>query len=393
MASATDASWASIAAIGVGAFALVSAEFLPVGLLPQIASGLGISKGEAGLMITVPGAAAACSALLAISVGQSIDRRYVLWSCLGLMVLSNALVACAPGLNMLLVGRLLLGVAVGGFWTIAVSLGARLRPREAGKATSMIFLGVTLGTVAGVPAGTLLGGLFGWRMAFGLSAALAMFVVLSLIRLLPVIAPEAAAGIRHAPSVLKVRKVRVGLVAVVLIFIGHFAAYTYISPFLAQSHDAGSIEISSALLSYGGAGVFGNLFCGWLVDRDIRRAVLGTALLLGASMLFLIVSRLHPMATSLAVVAWGFAFGMLPIAIQSWIFRAAPERMETVTALFVAITQIAMGAGALLGGILVEQFGAVGAIWLGATASLAAAVWIYLSFPGEERIASIRSGR
>jgi predicted MFS family arabinose efflux permease len=193
--------------------------------------------------------------------------------------------------------------------------------------------------------------------------------------------------------VLKVRKVRVGLVAVVLIFIGHFAAYTYISPFLAQSHDAGSIEISSALLSYGVAGVFGNLFCGWLVDRDIRRAVLGTALLLGASMLFLIVSRLHPMATSLAVVAWGFAFGMLPIAIQSWIFRAAPERMETVTALFVAITQIAMGAGALLGGILVEQFGAVGAIWLGATASLAAAVWIYLSFPGEEPIASIRSGR
>lgn len=375
------ASWAAIGTLGAGAFALITAEFLPVGLLPQIASELAVSKGQAGLMITIPGAAAACSALLTISVGQSIDRRYALWSFLGLMVLSNALVACATGLIMLLIARLLLGVAVGGFWSIGVSVGARLRPREAGKATALIFLGVTLGTVAGVPLGTLLGSLCGWRVAFGVSAAFALMLVILLTRVLPVIHPVPGDGMAQVPAVLRVHKVQVGLIAVALVFMGQFAAYTYISPFLAQSGGIGPTLLSAVLLSYGVAGIFGNLFCGWLVERDVRRAVLGTALLLGGSMLLLMLSGENTIATFAAVATWGFAFGMLPISVQSWIFRAAPERMETVAALFVGITQLAMGAGALSGGVVVDHFGPAGAMWIGACASLASAAWIYSNFP------------
>jgi predicted MFS family arabinose efflux permease len=377
----TPAPWSAVATIGVGAFALVTAEFLPVGLLPQIASDLAISEGQAGLMITIPGIVAACSALLTVSLAKTFDRRHVLWILLSLLVVSNALMACSNGLFVLLSGRVLLGIAVGGFWTIGVSLGPRLRPDSVGRATSIIFSGVTLGTVAGVPAGTLLGGLFGWRIAFVAFAALASLVVVALVLLLPSIRPEKTSGFTQLPAVLRLPKVQVGLVAVMLIFIGQFSAYTYITPYLNQISGIESSRLSFLLLGYGVAGIFGNLLCGWFVDRDVRLAVLGTSLLLGCSMLLLVSMGDNPLSAIAAVIAWGFGFGMLPIAIQSWIFSAAPDRLESVAALFVSIAQLAMGGGALLGGVTVDHYGIASAVWVGAVGALCGAIWIFARFP------------
>lgn len=376
----SPAPWSAVAAIGVGAFALVTAEFLPVGLLPQIAKDLAISEGRAGLVITIPGIVAACSAFLTISLARTFDRRYVLWALLSFLVISNVLVATATELYVLLLGRVLLGIAVGGFWTIGVALGPRLRPDSVGRATSIVFSGVTLGTVLGVPAGTLLGGAFGWRAAFAVSAVFGCLVVMALMLLLPRIRPEQLSGASQLPAVLRIPKVQVGLVAVVLIFTGQFAAYTYITPYLNQISGIESAQLSLFLLGYGVAGVFGNVLCGWCVERDVRLAVLSTALLLGCSMLLLVCSN-HPLVAITAVVAWGLGFGMLPIAIQNWIFSAAPERLETAAALFVSIGQLAMGAGALLGGIAIDQYGVASALWLGAAGVLVGAAWIWMRFP------------
>jgi predicted MFS family arabinose efflux permease len=376
------APWSAVAAIGVGAFALVTAEFLPVGLLPQIAADLGISQGQAGLVITIPGIVAACSAFLTISLVRNFDRRHVLWLLLSLLVVSNVLVACADGLFVLLFGRVLLGIAVGGFWTIGVSLGARLRPDAVGRATSIVFSGVTLGTVLGVPAGTLLGGEFGWRLAFLASTALGAMVLIALVLLLPSIRPERYSGISQLPTVLRLPKVQVGLVAVIFIFIGHFAAYTYVTPFLNQISAVDAGQLSLALLGYGVAGIFGNLLCGWCVERDVRRAVLGTSLLLGCSILLLVCVGQHPFAAAAAVTMWGVGFGMLPIAIQSWIFSSAPDRLETAAALFVALGQMTMGAGALIGGLAIDHYGVMSPLVFGAASTLCGAFWIWARFPG-----------
>lgn len=195
-----------------------------MGLLPQIASDLAISEGRTGLVITIPGIVAACSAFLTISLARTFDQRHVLWVLLSLLVVSNVLVATASDLSLLLLGRVLLGIAVGGFWTIGVALGPRLRPDAVGRATSIVFSGVTLSTVLGVPAGTLLGGAVGWRAAFAVSAALGLLVVIALMWLLPKIPPERYSGVSHVPMVLRIPKVQVGLVAVVFIFTGQFAA-------------------------------------------------------------------------------------------------------------------------------------------------------------------------
>ncbi|PTQ13381.1 MFS transporter [Sphingomonas oleivorans] len=368
------ASWAAVASVGVGAFALVTTEFLPVGLLPQIARDVGISEGQAGLMVTVPGMLAAIAAPLTIAFAGRFDRRHVLWFLLGLLVLSNILVATATSFAALLLGRVLLGIGVGGFWTIGGSLGPRLRPGPQGaRATSLIYSGVSLGTVAGVPAGALVGNLLGWRLAFAGSAAMALLVVVALMLLLPVIRPERSSGLAQVPAVLRLGKVRIGLIGTVLIFIGQFAAYTYITPFLNQVTHIEAAGLSAVLLGYGLAGFLGNLFGGWAVSRDVRLTLVGTAILLGGSVLLLALAGTIPVTAILAVLAWGFGFGMLPIAMQSWMFSAAPDRLESVAALFVSIAQAAIGSGALVGGLAVDRLGVESAFWLGGLAALATA--------------------
>lgn len=383
-ANAVSASWAAVAAVGVGAFALVTAEFLPVGLLPQIARDLSISDGQAGFTVMIPGLVAAFAAPMTIAFAGKLDRRYVLWVFLALLVLSNAVVALASNYPVLLLGRVLLGIAVGGFWTIGGALGPRLKPgKEAGKATALILSGISLGTVAGVPAGALLGNEFGWRVAFGASSVIALAVVVGLVVLLPSIRPEHSAGLSQVPAVLRIRKVRIGLVAVALMFFGQFASYTYIAPFLNQVTGIQPAALSAILLGYGVMGFLGNLSGGWAVGRDVRLALLSTALMLGCAVVGLLITGATAGLAITAVMIWGFAFGMMPISIQSWMFSAAPDRLESVAAVFVSLAQAAIGAGALMGGLAVDHIGVQGALSIGAIAALSTAALI--GFRSSER--------
>ncbi len=374
------ASWAAVASVGVGAFALVTTEFLPVGLLPQIAADIGVSEGQAGLMVTTPGILAAIAAPITIGLAGRFDRKHVLVFLLGLLVLSNAIVAAATSFQALMLGRVLLGIGVGGFWTIGGSLGPRLRPgAEGGRATSLIYSGVSLGTVAGVPAGALVGNLLGWRLSFGLASGVAIIVVAALLLLLPSIKPQQSSGLAQVPAVLRNRKTQVGLLAAVLIFIGQFAAYTYITPFLNQVSHIDAAALSALLLGYGIAGFIGNLFGGWTVGKHLNLALAGTAALISASAFGLVATGDSAMAATIWTLAWGFGFGMLPIAMQTYMFSSAPDQLESVAALFVSTAQLAIGAGALVGGLAVDHFGVASALVIGGVAALLTALLVSAS--------------
>jgi predicted MFS family arabinose efflux permease len=373
------ASWTAVASIGIGAFALVTSEFLPVGLLPQIARELAISPGQAGMMVTVPGVLAAFTAPLTLALAGRLDRRHVMLALLALLALSNLTVALAGSFAAVIAGRVMLGVAIGGFWTVGGSLGPRLRPgAAAATATAIIFSGVSVGTVAGVPIATLVGNMAGWRLAFGGATAVALVVLALLALVLPRIRPEpsAAGGVA---GVLGLGKVQIGLAAIVLLFVGQFGSYTYITPYLLERAGMSSAAISPILFGYGVAGFAGNLLAGWSARRSVAGTLAGVAAVLGLSILsMLLAGTSAPLAVGMVLV-WGVAFGMLPIAVQGWLFSAAPDRLESVSAVFVSSAQASIGAGALLGGLIVDHVGLGGAMGLGVAGGLATACLIAAS--------------
>lgn len=178
--------WLSVFSVALGAFAFVTTEYLPVGILPQIARDMGITDGHAGLMVTIPGIIAAISAPTMMIGAGKVNRRLLLILLATLLVASNLISALAPDLNTMLIGRGLLGVALGGFWAIAIAAAGRLVSADnAAKATAIIFAGITFATVLGVPFGTFISTLFSWRASFIATAVLALVALIAQMMTLP----------------------------------------------------------------------------------------------------------------------------------------------------------------------------------------------------------------
>jgi len=370
-------SWLAIASLTVGAFALVTTELMPIGLLPEISHGTHVTDGQAGMMVTMTGLIAAGAAPLSVVLAGRVDRRKLLLALLALLVASNLVVATATGLSQLLLGRILLGATVGGFWTIAGSLGPRLRPGPEGiRASALILAGVSIGTVAGVPAGSLIGHLLGWRTAFATGAAIGGLAIVTLLTLLPSIPPERGINLREIPSLLDNSRARTALIAATLVFIGQFTAYTYIAPFVDMRAGIHGQALSGLLLISGGAGFFGNIAGGWLSSRNATTSAATMAFVLSISMLALEIFGSSAIAAWTLATVWGLAFGMLPIAMQTWLQEFAAGHVEVMQALFVSMAQVAIGGGALVGGLIVDHSNMNAAFLSGGGAALVTAVMI-----------------
>ena len=159
--------WRAVWSLGLGVFGLIIAEFLPASLLTPMAASLGVSEGVAGQSVTATALVALVTGLLITSATKSIDRRWVLMFFSVLQIISSLMVAFAPSLHVLLMGRLLLGVAIGGFWAMSTATAMRLVPAsDVPKALAIIFSGVSIATVVAAPLGSYLGSLIGWRNVF-----------------------------------------------------------------------------------------------------------------------------------------------------------------------------------------------------------------------------------
>lgn len=373
-------SWFALLSVAIGAFALVTSEFLPVGLLSDIAVDLKISVGTAGLMVTAPGVVAAFAAPL-ITVGSGkIDRRYLLWALTLLMIISNLISTFSSNFTVLLMGRLLLGIGIGGFWAIAVALSGRLAPPgvEMGRASSIIFTGVTLATILGVPLGAWIGSEFGWRASFAITAALGGLVLLGQLLMLPSLPPTSAVKMRDLPVLFQHKYARVGLLGIVLLVLAHFSTYTYVTPFL--KHDAGfdGNLVSTLLLVYGVAGVVGNVIAGWATSRNVRWSFMVVVTLIGASMILFPIFAGHLTGAVLTIALWGLAFGAMPTCANMWMFAAVPEAMEGGAAMIVSTFQVGIAAGSLLGGGIVDHFNIPSVMWIGGTLAVMSLSILYI---------------
>jgi predicted MFS family arabinose efflux permease len=367
--------WIAVAAVAVGTFLLVTAEQLPVGLLTPVGADLRVSDGVAGLMVTIPGIVAAVAApVVPVLVGR-LDRRVLLGALMALMTVANGLSALAPTYPVLLGSRVLVGVAIGGFWAVAGGIATRLVPEAAvPRATALIFGGVAAANVLGVPIGTLLGGFAGWRVAFGALGALAAVVLVALLALLPPLVADRPLRPRVLLAQLRNRAVATGILVTLLVVTGHFAAYTFVSPVLQERAGIPAALVGPLLLGFGAAGIVGNFVAGVAVARRLHRTVLG---IVGALALVLALHALLGTGAgsgSALLLLWGLAYGGVSVSLQSWMIAAAPRAVEAATALWVSVFNLAIGLGALVGGLVVDGTALVGVLWLAAALFVVAAI-------------------
>ncbi|QCX76638.1 Purine ribonucleoside efflux pump NepI [Streptomyces sp. YIM 121038] len=356
----------SVVAVAAATFSVVTTEMLPVGLLTSLSSGLGVSDGTAGLTVTLPGVVAALAALLLPVAVRGADRRAVLCGLMLLLGAANLLSALAPSFEVLLVARIVVGLCIGGVWAVAASLAVRLvRAESVGRATAVIFSGIAVASVLGVPAGTFLGELASWRWAFGAMAVLGLGVAALLAVVLPALPPSEPVRLGVFPGLLRLPRLRVGLIAVAFLVVGHFTAYTYVRPVLERVPDVGAGLISGLLLCYGVAGVAGNFLGGTFAARDPRRTLLLISAALAGVVLLLVPAGSSLPASVALLVAWGLAYGGVSVSSQNWVMAAAPQAREAASALFAGIFNTAIALGALLGGRVADGLGATDVLWLG----------------------------
>ena len=355
--------WWAVVAVMIGIFLLVTAEQLPIGLLSQVASSMGVTPGMAGLMVTVPGVVAAFSApLLPVAVGR-LDRRIMLTVLMAVMVAGSVLSALAGSFILLLAARVLVGLSIGGFWAVAGSIAPRLGPEaQVPKAMTMIFGGVAAASVLGVPLGTLLGDLSNWRVAFGALGGLSLLTAVALWCWLPPLPPREPVRLRVLAQQFSNRGVRVAVLTTAFVVVGHFAAYTFISPILQEISGISQRHVSSLLLLYGAAGIMGNIAAGMFAGRHPYRAVLAIPSLLLIVVAVFPLLGVQPSSGVMLLMMWGAVFGSVSVSIQTWIIRTAPNT-EAATALMAFTFNMSIGLGAMLGGRIVDGTSLPIAMW------------------------------
>ncbi|WP_231873238.1 MULTISPECIES: MFS transporter [Kitasatospora] len=356
--------WPAVAAVALGSFALVLSELFPVGALDRIAAGTGVSTGTGGLLMTAPGLAAAVTAPLLTLAARRTDRRLVLWTLSALTVGANLLCATAESLLPMLLGRLLLGFALGGFWAVGIGAVPRLVPPAAvHRASALVTAGISVGTVVSPPLASLTGQAAGdgWRTGFWITGALSLAALAAQLLLLPALPAGEGAGRRELLGAVRDRAVRAGLLATTLVFLGHFAAYTYITPYLERHARLGTGWVTGLLLGYGLAAIAGNFLAGLTLARSVRGTAGCAAAAVAVATGLLPLCDGSPALVAVLVVLWGVAFGAVPLSLQSWLAGAAPGPPEGRLAAYVTVVQLSLAGGALLGGLIVNGRGPVAA--------------------------------
>lgn len=351
--------WLAMLAMLATSFSLVSAEFLPAGLLTPMARDLGISEGMAGQVVTATALVGAVAALLSNVLIGRLDRKIVLLVLSALAIASNLVATFATDFWLLLVARAGLGIALSAFWALSVAVVARLVGTSAiGRGMAMVSLGVSLATIAAPSMGAVVGDWLGWRSAMGITAALSGLALLLQAVTLPNMPAQSGNSVGDIFGLLGRRGVQLGMLAILLLMSGHMAGSVYVRPFLEEIAGLSTAMIALALAGFGIAAVAGTVAGGKLADMNTRNALATTAGIMAIAALALVLWGSTVWAAFAFVGLWGLAFGMAPVTLQANLSRSAADALETSGSLMVVSFQVAIMIGASVGGYIVDTFSA-----------------------------------
>ena len=361
-------------------FLLVTAEFLPNGMLTEMADGLGVTPGQAGQTVTVT---ALVGLIVAPTVGiifPRVDRRSLLvWMALAAAV-SNLIVAISPNLIIILLARFLLGAALSTFWSMSITVAVRIAgPERLGRAVMFTSAGASLATVAGVPVGVLLSELMDWRAVFALAGIVTGLLAVALRTMLPPVPAAQVSSFGLLIDTIRRPGVGLGLIGHVLVVLGHFLAYTYIRVALERMPEIDAGTIVMLLAVFGVGGLIGNLSIGLIIDRSFRLLAVLAPAVIAVMVAATIVLSGTVLGVGIAVFVWGFFFASWLLVVNTWVGHRMPDRLEAGGSLVVVGFQGAIMLAAGLGGILVDSVGVEPAYGLGAGALVVGAVLFGLS--------------
>jgi len=350
----------AVAALSLGTFAFVSTELMPIGILPQMADGVGVSLGQAGFLVTGFALLVAVAATPLTAATRRWNRKGLMLGLLLACTLGNVLTYFAQGYPMLLASRLIVAAAIGIFWSTAASMAVRIVPEEhAIRATSAVYGGLALASVLGIPAGTFLCNYAGWRIVFVALAILSFAVFIKMWLTLPNLAASQDGKPSTVAEAWRERPLRAAVYVTALIMMANFLAFTYIAPFLEDVTGFETSWIGGLLLAYGAAGLVGNFGIAPVMARGYRPALFATMIVLLASLAALsLAGTNHGLVIALLLI-WGAAYTALPVLMQTWVFKSAAHLNgpEAPSSLYVSAYNGAIAAGALVGGLIVDHTG------------------------------------
>ncbi|GAB3396231.1 MFS transporter [Azotobacter armeniacus] len=358
-AKTQPAYWSGVFAMSLCVFALIASEFMPVSLLTPMAADLHVTEGMAGQGIAISGAFAVLASLSISALAGSMNRKTLLLALTALMAVSGAVVSLASNYLIYMIGRALIGVVIGGFWSMSAATAMRLVPaHQVPRALAIFNGGNALATVIAAPLGSYLGSVMGWRGAFLCLVPVAAIALAWQWVSLPSMQPGSRpVGSGNVFKLFKSRPVALGMAACGAFFMGQFALFTYVRPFLETVTHVEVSTLSLILLVIGVAGFIGTALIGSVLKRGLYGTLIAIPILMAVIALTLIPFGAWVAAVVALLGLWGLMATSAPVGWWSWIAEAMPHNAEAGGGLMVAVIQLAIALGSTVGGLLFDSAG------------------------------------
>lgn len=375
------AHWSGVFAMTLCVFALIASEFMPVSLLTPMAQTLRVTEGMAGQGIAISGAFAVVTSLFISVLAGTLNRKTLLLGLTCIMAISGAVIAMAPNYLTYMAGRALIGIVVGGFWSMSAATAMRLVPVHRVPLALAIFnSGNALATVVAAPLGSWLGSVVGWRGAFFCLVPVAIIAFVWQLLSLPSMSVTRQAAASHNVFMLfRRRVVTLGMLGVGIFFMGQFTLFTYIRPFLETVTRVDDATVTLVLLVIGVAGFIGTTLIGRVLKRGFYPTLMAIPVLMAITALALIAFGSQVAIVTALLGLWGLISTAAPVGWWAWVPRTFPQNAEAGGGLMVAMVQLSIALGSTVGGLLFDHHGYQSTFLASAAMLIIATVLIFLT--------------
>ena len=343
--------WLPVIGLAFSTFIFNTSEFIPIGLLSDIAADFSITESNAGMLITVYAWVVALASLPLMLTFAKTENKRLMLGITALFIVSQALSGISKDFYMLMISRIGVACAHAIFWSIVTPYAVRIAPEgKKSAALSIIVCGSSIAMIVGMPIGRTIGLLMGWRATFLVIGAAAAVIFLFLAFLLPKAPSDSSISLRKLPALIKSPALLSIYLITVIAITGHFTAYSYIEPFLAQTAGLSETWITLILTIFGFVGLVGSFLFAKCYDAHRKLFIVFAVCGLCVSMLMLQAMSFSLVSVILLCVFWGTAINFYNLAFQSEIIRNAPQGSAVAMSIYSGIYNMGIGSGALVGG-------------------------------------------